>query len=90
MTRDELNMELQRIWLRSKKTVVFITHSIPEAVFLSDRVLVMAKNPGRIVAEYVIDLPRPRTLSVRGSPEFATYIAEIHEVFAKLGVLRTE
>ena len=48
MTRDDLNMEMQRIWMRSPKTVVFVTHSIPEAVFLSDRVAVMARNPGEL------------------------------------------
>ena len=66
MTRDDLNMEMQRIWMRSPKTVVFVTHSIPEAVFLSDRVVVMARNPGRIENDYRIDLPRPRSLAVRG------------------------
>jgi NitT/TauT family transport system ATP-binding protein len=90
MTRDELNIELQRIWLRSPKTVVFITHSIPEAVFLSDRVVVMAGNPGRIVNEYIIDIPRPRPLSVRAAPEFSSYLVKIQDVFTRLGVLRAD
>ena len=81
MTRDDLNFELQRLWLSTRKTIVFITHSIAEAVFLSDRIVVMASNPGRIVAECSVDLPRPRRLAVRGSVEFATYIARIHEQF---------
>jgi NitT/TauT family transport system ATP-binding protein len=90
MTRDDLNFELQRLWLSSGKTVVFITHSIPEAVFLSDRIVVMARNPGRIVAQCTIDLPRPRRLAVRGSPEFAAYIARIHSEFQRFGVLRAD
>lgn len=90
MTRDELNFELQRLWYSTRKTVVFITHSIPEAVFLSDRVVVMAHNPGRIVAQFPIDVPRPRRLAVRGSAEFGGYIARIHEEFRQLGVLRAE
>ena len=65
LTRDDLNLELQRLWTASKKTVLFITHSISEAVMLSDRVVVMAANPGRIIDTIPIDLPRPRTLDLR-------------------------
>jgi NitT/TauT family transport system ATP-binding protein len=90
MTRDDLNMELQRIWMRSPKTVVFVTHSIPEAVFLSDRVVVMARNPGRIENEYRIDLPRPRSLAVRGAAEYSRYLTELRNEFARLGVLKAE
>lgn len=70
MTRENMNMELQKIWLESKKTVVLITHSIPEALFLSDRVLVMSARPGRIVDEIVVPFPRPRTFSLLESLEF--------------------
>jgi NitT/TauT family transport system ATP-binding protein len=62
LTREQMNEELQRIWISQKKTVFFITHSIPEAVFLSDRVLVMSPRPGRIVADYRIEEPRPRRM----------------------------
>lgn len=70
MTRETLMLELQRIWLAQAKSVLFITHSIQEAVFLSDRVLVMSPRPGRIVEDLRIDLPRPRTLDTLGEPRF--------------------
>lgn len=90
MTRDDLNVELQRIWSLSPKTVMFVTHSIPEAVFLSDRVMVMGRNPGRFLGDYRIDLPRPRTLSVRGLPEFNDYLVRLREVFTSLGMMKKE
>jgi NitT/TauT family transport system ATP-binding protein len=88
LTRDDLNLELQRLWLASKKTVLFITHSISEAVLLSDRVVVMAANPGRIIETVQIDLPRPRTLDSRETPEFGHYAKSIRKRFEALGVLR--
>ena len=88
MTRDQLNVELQRIWLASRKTVMFITHSIAEAVFLSDRIVMMSRDPGRIVEAVAIDLPRPRHLSIRETPEFARYVARIRELFMALGILK--
>jgi NitT/TauT family transport system ATP-binding protein len=88
MTRDELNLELQRVWLADAKTVLFVTHSIPEAVFLSDRVIVMSRSPGRVVEDVVIDLERPRPLSIRETPVFARYVAQIRQTFEGLGMLR--
>jgi NitT/TauT family transport system ATP-binding protein len=88
MTRDELNIELQHIWLQSRKTVVFVTHSIQEAVFLSDRVIVMSRNPGRIIEDLRIDLPRPRPLAVRATPEFNRYVAPLQALFKSVGVFK--
>ncbi len=84
-TRDQLNLDLQRIWAETRNTVVFITHSIPEAILLSDRVVVMARNPGRIAEIIDIDLPRTRTLAARETPEFARYSAHIRSIFERLG-----
>jgi NitT/TauT family transport system ATP-binding protein len=77
MTRESMNMELQRIWMERRKTVLFITHSIGEAVYLADRVLVMTPRPGRIMDELQIDLPRPRGLEVMNTPEFGAYVRRI-------------
>ncbi|MCC6779693.1 MAG: ABC transporter ATP-binding protein [Hyphomicrobiales bacterium] len=88
MTRDELNLELQRIWLANTKTVLFVTHSIPEAVFLSDQVVVMSRSPGRVVENITVDLPRPRALAIRETPEFGRYVARIRRIFETFGILR--
>jgi NitT/TauT family transport system ATP-binding protein len=70
MTRERMNVELQRIQGETRKTVVFITHSIPEAVFLGDRVLVMTERPGGIAAIYTVPIPRPRALEMMAAPAF--------------------
>jgi NitT/TauT family transport system ATP-binding protein len=90
MTREQMTLDLQRIWLDDRKTVLFITHSISEAVFLSDRVIVMSPRPGRIALDVKIDLPRPRKLSVRETPRFGEYVAEIREKFQTFGLLKED
>tara|TARA_B100000686_G_scaffold84408_1_gene91236 strand:- start:661 stop:1431 length:771 start_codon:yes stop_codon:yes gene_type:complete len=77
MTREQMNLELQRIWLESKKTVFFITHSIPEAVFLGDRIVVMTARPGKIAEIIPVDIPRPRDLKTMGDPEFVSLTQRI-------------
>jgi NitT/TauT family transport system ATP-binding protein len=88
MTRDDLNVELTRIWQTARRTVLFVTHSIAEAIFLSDRVVVMTPGPGRVREVVRIDLPRPRPLAVQGTPEFAAYLTYLRGRFAELGVAR--
>jgi NitT/TauT family transport system ATP-binding protein len=80
LTRESIGLELQRIWLANKKTVFFITHSILEAVFLSDRVLVMSARPGRIVREFEIPFARPRDFDLTTSAEFGRYVGEIRHL----------
>ncbi|MGV3651999.1 MAG: ABC transporter ATP-binding protein [Devosia sp.] len=77
MTRERMNAELQRIWMERRKTVLLITHSIPEAVFLADRVLVMSPRPGRIIEDIRVDLERPRPMSIMGSADFARYVGHL-------------
>jgi NitT/TauT family transport system ATP-binding protein len=88
LTRDQMTIDIQGICARGGKTVLFITHSITEAVFLSDRVIVMTPRPGRIDTTIDVDLPRPRRLSLRESPAFAAYAREIRDRFLARGVLR--
>ena len=82
MTRDEMNLELLRVWgegTRERKTIVFVTHSIAEAVFLADRVIVMTPRPGRLGRVFEVPLPRPRTVASRAHPDFGSLALAIHE-----------
>jgi NitT/TauT family transport system ATP-binding protein len=79
MTRERLNMELLRIWEASGSTVVFVTHSIAEAVFLSTRVVVMSPRPGRISNVITVDLPQPRTATTREEPRFFELVTDVRE-----------
>jgi NitT/TauT family transport system ATP-binding protein len=88
LTRDQLVLDLEALVRERRTTVLFITHSIAEAVFLSDRVIVMTPRPGCIDRIIDIKLPRPRTLAMRETPEFAEYSRQILELFLARGVLR--
>jgi NitT/TauT family transport system ATP-binding protein len=87
MTRESIRGDLQALWMRRRPTVVFVTHSIEEAVQLSTRVCVMTPGPGRIAREIEIDLPWPRDLAVKRSPPFRAYVEEIEEMFHGYGLL---
>lgn len=87
LTREQMMYDLLRLYDQYKCTVVFITHSIEEAVFLSDRVLVMSERPGSVVKDIDIQLERPRNLNTRMDPRFLDYVKEIREVFQSQGVL---
>ena len=80
LTREMLQTELLRIWQSEKCTVLFVTHSISEAVFLSDRVVIMSSRPGRIISDIRIDLPRPRSRETLFSPEFKEYEREMRQI----------
>jgi NitT/TauT family transport system ATP-binding protein len=77
MTREQMNAELLRIWQASRPTVLFVTHSLSEAVFLADRVIMLSAQPGRVVADTPILLPRPRTVSLFEQDDFLRYVAEL-------------
>ncbi|MDC7787847.1 ABC transporter ATP-binding protein [Rhodoplanes sp. TEM] len=83
MTREDLGFELLRIWERHRKTVVFVTHNIPEAILLADRVVAMSPRPGRIEKVIDVDLPRPRTLDMQFTPAFKAHSDEIRALIRR-------
>jgi NitT/TauT family transport system ATP-binding protein len=87
LTREQMRVDLEDLWLSSKKTVLFITHSIEEAVLLSDRVVVMSPRPGTIERIFDVPLARPRALKARQRPEFASLCNDITEIFLSRGIL---
>jgi NitT/TauT family transport system ATP-binding protein len=87
LTREQMNLDLQRMWLAARNTVLFITHSIEEAVLLSDRVVVMSSRPGRIADIVANDLPRPRGAHTRSEARFVEHVERIRRHFLALGVL---
>jgi NitT/TauT family transport system ATP-binding protein len=87
LTRERMNVELARIQQDTRKTVLMITHSIPEAVFLADRVLVMTERPGSIAAIYDVDLPRPRSLEMMEDPHFTMLASKVRRHFYARGKL---
>jgi NitT/TauT family transport system ATP-binding protein len=76
-TRDEMNILIQEIWIETRKTIAFVTHSISEAIFLADRVVVMSARPGRITSIYDVDIPRPRSVDIQTRPEFIERVLQI-------------
>jgi NitT/TauT family transport system ATP-binding protein len=88
LTREQMRIDLERLWLERRPTVLFITHSIPEAVALSDRVVIMTARPGQVDAILNIDLPRPRDKSTIASKAFTNYTDQITERFMVQGVIR--
>ena len=87
LTRLQVRMDLEALWLRRRPTVLFITHSVEEAVGLSDRVLVMSPSPGEVVEQIKVDLPRPRPIVLGDAPQFGAYVDRIHRHFERMGVL---
>ena len=91
-TREFMQLELLTIWERTRKTVLFITHQIDEAVYLADRVIVFSGRPGKVKAEFKIDMPRPRSLDVKRSPQFVKYMDDIWKLLrdeVKRGMMTT-
>lgn len=88
LTREQIRLDLERIWSTQHNTVLFVTHDVNEAILLSDRVLVMSPRPGTIQREVVVDLPRPRRLEVTQTQPFMNYRREIIQLFTEMGILR--
>ena len=87
LTRLQVRMDLEALWMRQRPTVLFITHSVEEAVGLSDRIIVMSPSPGEVVEDIRVDLPRPRPIVLGDVSAFAAYVDRIHRQFERLGVL---
>ena len=90
LTREQMRLDLETLWMETGKTVLFITHSVDEAVLLADRVVVMSERPGRIEREIRIGLPRLRGLAARQAPEFLAASTAITEIFLARGILHQE
>jgi NitT/TauT family transport system ATP-binding protein len=90
LTREQMRLDLEALWIETKKTVLFITHSIDEAVLLADRVVVMSERPGRVEREIPIALERPRGLAARQAPEFIAAADAITKIFLARGILHQE
>ncbi len=84
MTRDAMNLELQRIWMETGKTVVLVTHSIGEAVFLADRIVLLSPRPGKIDTILEVPFPRPRSTDVQATPEFQTIVKRLRHRLAEI------
>lgn len=87
LTREQMNMELQRIWAESGKTVFLITHSIPEAIFLADRVMVMSSRPGKVDRTIEVDIARPRSIESMSTPRFGEVASQIRRLFEQRGYI---
>jgi NitT/TauT family transport system ATP-binding protein len=87
ITREQMAIDLQSLWLEDRKTVVFVTHSISEAVLLADRIVVLSRRPGKIVDVIPVEIPRPRRLSSQDEPEFSGHVRRIRDLLEREGVL---
>ena len=87
LTREQMRVDLERIWMERKNTIVFVTHDINEAILLSDKIIVMTQRPGRIKEIIQVDIPRPRSLRVTETQEFIQYRKHLTDLFMEMGVL---
>lgn len=90
LTREQMRIDLEKIWMERKNTVLFVTHDINEAILLSDRIFVMTPRPGRIKEIIEVDLPRPRSLRVTESADFIEHRRHILDLFMEMGILHTD
>lgn len=88
LTREQMRIDLERLWIKLKCTVLFVTHDISEAILLSDRVIILSSRPGHVIVNQKIDLPRPRNSRIAESLEFSEYKRQFTKIFMDMGVLR--
>lgn len=88
ITRTQMRHDLEQLWMEKRKTVMFITHSVEEAIGLSDRVIVMSPGPGRLIEEIIVDLPRPRPVELGSERAFVEYADQVYAIFRETGVLK--
>lgn len=87
MTREHMTLELQSLWMKTQKSVLFITHSIPEAVFLADRIVVLSPRPGKVMETITVDIPRPRRIETMTDPTFAVLCNRLRALFGSQGAI---
>ena len=87
LTREQMQVDLLAMWQETQKTVLFVTHSISEAVFLSDRIIVMTPRPGKVREIIDVDLERPRDLNIRDTGEFGSIVHRVRLLFQEMGVI---
>jgi NitT/TauT family transport system ATP-binding protein len=88
LTREQMRIDLEKIWMKRKNTILFVTHDINEAILLSDKIIVMTQRPGRIKEIIKVDIPRPRSIRVTESSEFIAHRKHITDLFMELGILK--
>lgn len=90
LTREQMRIELENMWIKKKNTILFVTHDIDEAILLADKVVVLTPRPGRIREIIPIDLPRPRNMAVKESPEFLAYRKNVTNIFTEMGIFHED
>lgn len=90
LTREQMRVDLEKMWMQKKNTILFVTHDIDEAILLADKVIILTPRPGRLRDIIEIDLPRPRNMAVKESPEFLAYRKRITNIFTEMGVLHED
>lgn len=90
LTREQMRVDLEKMWMEKKNTILFVTHDIDEAILLADKIVILTPRPGRVKEIININLPRPRNMKVKESPEFLAYRKRVTELFMEMGILHED